>query len=392
MKNVQKTINLYSLFQIFGEPLFWGPILITSLQHLAGMELHDIYFQEAVVIVICVLLDIPAGALADVIGRKKTLIIGQCFLLGSITGFALMFTPVHAWIANILWAIGISFQSGSDNSLLYESLSSVGRESECKRIQGRAISWRLLLIGISSLAVGPLVHIHPRLPMLLSIPFCLIPFTIAFLFDESAIVQKYSVKSQFEIIKMGLKYVRGKKEVRWIIGFSALIMGSSKIWFFTYNPYFELVHIKIEHYGFIFFLLNLVAWLFSRYATEVEQKFGEKNCVWLMILFIGVPVMLMGSIPMWPLAYFVLFQNIVRGFMMPFTNDFMNRHLSSDIRVTVLSMRSSMSNFISIFTLSTFGAILKTSGVLISLQILGTMVLLIGAVSFRQYLKLFRKE
>ena len=81
-RNARRNVILYKLFVMFNEPLFWGPILIISLQNLAHMSLPDIYFMESAVMIICVALDIPAGALADVIGRKKTLIIGRIFLLG----------------------------------------------------------------------------------------------------------------------------------------------------------------------------------------------------------------------------------------------------------------------------------------------------------------------
>ena len=130
MRRAVRNVALYKLFVIFNEPLFWGPILITSLQKLGQMSLPEIYFMESAVMIICVVLDIPAGALADVIGRKKSLIIGRVFLLASIVGFATMHSPVEAWISNIIWAIGYSFQSGADQALLYNTLKEAGIEKD----------------------------------------------------------------------------------------------------------------------------------------------------------------------------------------------------------------------------------------------------------------------
>ena len=67
-----RNVFLYRLHVLFNEPIFWGPILITSLQKLGHMSLPDIYYCESIVLMICLTLDIPSGALADVIGRARS--------------------------------------------------------------------------------------------------------------------------------------------------------------------------------------------------------------------------------------------------------------------------------------------------------------------------------
>ena len=386
---VRRNIVLYKLFVLFNEPLFWGPIVITSIQQLGHMSLPDIYFMEATVMGICVLLDIPAGALADLIGQKKVLIIGRMFLLASMFGFALTVGPLSAWLSNISWAIGISFQSGADVSLFYNSLKSHGIQKKFKQIEGCAVGSRLLLTAFCSLAVGPLAAINMRIPLLICIPFVAIPLVVTFFFTEPTATKKYSVRGQFRILVEGIRLAARKPEVFWMIGFCTLIMGSSKIWFFTYNPYFERVGIDIKYYGLIFFLLNIVAWISSHYAEQIEKRLGEHGCIITMILCVGLPVLMMGLLPFWPMAYMVLSQNVVRGFIRPFKGDFLNRHIASDnLRTTVLSVQSTTSDVVSILTLSSFGLLMKHVSLLNSLVILGSVVLLLGFVSYRSYRKL----
>lgn len=387
----RQNVLLYRLYVIFNEPLFWGPILIVSLQRLAGMSLPEIYYMEAVVLCVCVVLDIPSGALADIIGRKRTIIVGRSFLFGSVFFFATMQSPLDAWIGNILWAIGYTMQSGADTSLLYETLKERGKQSEYKEIQGRVVGERMIAVAFCSLAVGFLAEIDLRLPLLLCLPFVLIPLIAAFFWKEPMLTQTYSVQQQIATLKLGAFFVLRSVEVRWMVLFAALITSTSKVWFFTYNPYFELVGVPIAHFGFIFFLLNIVAWLSSHFAYKIEHLLGERRCVLVAIACVGGPIVLMALIPIHPLAYLVLVQNVVRGFMRPFLEDYIHHHISAaendGIRATVMSAQTTIANIAAIVGLAWFGVLSGHLTLLNSMLILGVACLMLGGLSYWSYLK-----
>lgn len=385
--NCKTNIFLYRLYVIFNEPLFWGPILIVSLQKLAGMSLPGIFYMESAVLIICVLLDIPFGALADIIGRKKTIIIGRLFLFLSVCMFAFMSSPLHAWTANILWAIGYTLQSGADTSFLYDTLKECGRESEYKKIEGKSVGARFFVIAFCSLTVGFLASIDLRLPLYLSIPFVFIPLVSSFFIHEPIYTKVYSVQKQVDILKQGLVFLLQSKEVRFMVGFATLVSCISKVWFFTYNPYFEIVNLDISYYGFIFFLLNVVAWLSSHYAHKIESHLGEGNCILFMILCIGVPLIIMGLFPLEVCVYLLVVQNLVRGFMKPFIGDYMHKHVATGIRATTMSIESAVSNFASIISLAMFGMLIEHVSLLHSLIILGVTTLVLGIYSYFVYRK-----
>lgn len=384
-------VLLYRLYVIFNEPLFWGPILIISLQRLAGMSLPEIYYMEAVVLCICVLLDIPSGALADVIGKKRTIVIGRVFLFGSIYFFATMRTPLEAWIGNILWAVGFTLQSGADTSLLYETLKERGKEDEFKKIQGQAVGGRMILIAFCSLVVGVLAEIDLRLPLYLCLPFALIPLVASLFWKEPIKTERYSAQEQMARLSQGISFVLRSVKVRWMVGFAALIMSTSKVWFFTYNPYFELVGVPLSHYGVIFFLLNAVAFVSSHYAYRIEQWLGERGSILLAVLCVGGPILLMALVPIPLFAYLVVVQNVVRGFLRPFFEDYIHHHISEaqngHIRATVMSAQSTVANVTAIAGLAAFGVLTGRFTLLTSLTILGLMCLSLGWWSYRSYIK-----
>lgn len=386
IRGCRRNIFLYRLHSAFNEPLFWGPILILSLQQLAHMPLAEIYYMESAVLGICVVLDLPSGALADIIGRKRTLVIGKLFLFANVILFSVMASPLGAWMGNIAWAIGFSFQSGADTSLLYETLRECRLEKRYARIEGCAIGVRLGIIACCSLVAGFLAKIHLRLPLYLCIPFALIPLGAALFMQEPGGKKHYSIGVQIRVLKDGIMFSVRSKEVRWMVGFAALVGTTSKVWFFTYNPYFEFVHLDLALYGVIFFLLNIVAWISSHYAYKIEEYLGERGCIIGMMLCVGVPILVMGIAPLRPIAFLVLVQNIVRGAMRPFVGSYLHRHVENNVRVTVLSFKSTFANVVSIGALAMFGFFIGHLGLLTTLDILGISMLVLGAMSYMSYM------
>jgi hypothetical protein len=191
-------------------------------------------------------------------------------------------------------------------------------------------------------------------------------------------------------MKISILFVANHKEVKWIIGFTTLITVISKIWFFAYNPYFELVGFNLRYYGVVFFLLNIVAWFFSRYAYMLEKKIGEQYCLMMMVILIGFPILFMGSVVSQTMISMVLFQNVVRGFMDPFLSGFLNHHLDSENRATVISIKSAVSGFASVITLSMFGSVLNFYSLAICLQSLGIITLLFGIIAIWRYGRIFK--
>jgi MFS family permease len=382
-----RNILIYRIYAMFNEPLFWGPIVIMSLQKLAFMPLADIYLMESAVLCLAALLDVPTGTLADLIGRKKTVVIGRVFLFVYVFFFAFMSSPLEAWIGNILWAIGLSLQSGADTALLYDTLKECGREGEYKRIEGKAIGSRLLLVAFCSIATGFLADVDLRLPLYASLPFVAVPLIAALFWKEPIRTRHYSMRGQFETLKRGGLFVIRSTEVRWMVGFAALLATTSKLWFFTYNPYFELVGIDLPYFGFIFFLLNVVAWFSSHHAYRLETFLGERGSILGMVLCLGVPIFLMGLVPIWPFASLVLVQNVVRGFMRPFVGDYINKHVETDVRATVLSVHSSVSNLVAILGLAGFGFLVARFDLASSLLVLGSVSLGAGMLSYGYYVK-----
>lgn len=390
---LERNLKLMMLQSIFLEPLFWGSILIISIQNLAHMTLEEIYFQEAVCVVIMLVIDIPTGALADIIGRKKMLVIGHVIGFTNFLFFAFMSEPWHTWAANILWSIGGAFRSGADKALIQESCIGLGKDKHYyRKYAGKASGLRFLMFGLCAPVASYLAEYNLRLPLLLSIPFLVIPLVTAFMLTEPPRdgVRELSVKDHLFQMKDGIIDTCKDKRILWIMLYLCVISASSKIWFFAYNPYFEHVGLPIRYFGWIFLALNVIAWLSSQYGSKIEHKLGDKVTVHILIPLIGIPIILMSTIPIPAMALLVVFQNMVRGMNTPFFDSMTEQYLRSSTRATVLSVQSSVTSAVASVSLLGFSFLLEFKGLLASMCTLGVVVLMAHVTLMKYWHRFFK--
>ena len=111
--------------------------VVALFYHDNGLDSFDIYLLQAVYSLSVAILEVPSGYMADIIGRRTSLIIGG--FLGTI-GFGVLslssgFTGFL--IAEIILGLGGSFISGSDSALLFDSLADMKRQNYYLRYEGR---------------------------------------------------------------------------------------------------------------------------------------------------------------------------------------------------------------------------------------------------------------
>ena len=385
-QKLESNLTKMMVYNIFCEPFFWGPILILTLQQLAHMSLENIYTLEAVCVVLTLFIDIPTGALSDMIGRKKMLIIAQILLFLSFLCFAFMEQEWHAWVANIFWGIGYAFKSGTDKALLQETCIALNKDkSFYRKYIGKAQGYRLLLMAICAPIATWLGSENLRIPLYWSIPTLIIPLICVFILTEPPReITELTVNEHVKQMRKGLIDTCSSNKVVWITLYACIMGTASKIWFFTYNPYCEKVGIEVKDFGWLFFFINLIAWISSIYGQKVEKKIGEKAVAYILIPTIGIPIFAMGILPLPIMSYCVLFQNIIRGMAGPFIDGMTEKFLKSETRATVLSVQSSIMCAFAAIGLWLFGKIVDRQGLLESLEIIGiiTLVSFLGLMLF----------
>jgi len=91
---------------------------------------------EAAFSVTVMLMEVPSGYFADIYGRRLSMILGAVFFMLSMVAFSFADTFTGFFFAEILGGLGISFHSGANEALLYDSLLVMKEERRYKKMQG----------------------------------------------------------------------------------------------------------------------------------------------------------------------------------------------------------------------------------------------------------------
>jgi hypothetical protein len=210
-------------FLYFNEQFTVGKVLL----------LESIYYATVVIV------EVPSGYFSDRVGRKATLLISAAALLVSY----LLFTVSEPFwmfvVAQMLLAVGIAFNSGTDTSFHYDSLESCGRSDEYADREAIVARNGLLASGLAALIGGAAGLIDMRLAYVISAIAALICLSIVLKFVEPAI-KKHGVRG--DPFTKQLKYcvnLLRSPALAWLFGFAVLMTVLNHVPYEFYQPYID---------------------------------------------------------------------------------------------------------------------------------------------------------
>jgi len=157
--HVRSNVRLYPWFQFFRSLLFWQAIWFLYFQK--ELSAAEAILLAAIYDIATTALEVPSGYLSDRLGRRLTLIAAGIINVAGALLLAFGDTFVVFAAAQICLGTGMAFTSGTDTSLLYESLPRETRERDIEFHEQRA--WRSSFAGLALSAVtgGILASLAP---------------------------------------------------------------------------------------------------------------------------------------------------------------------------------------------------------------------------------------
>jgi MFS family permease len=126
---------------------------------------------------LCVnLLEVPSGAVADVLGRRRSMVASMVSYVASFAVFAIGQSLPAMFGAMALFAGGEVFRTGTHKAIIFAWLTHQGRESEKTHIYGLTRSWSKLGSALSALVAGALVFILQNYDIVFWA--CLVPYAL----------------------------------------------------------------------------------------------------------------------------------------------------------------------------------------------------------------------
>ncbi len=245
-----------------------------------AIELGAIYYLAVV------LFEVPSGYLSDRIGRRTTLMMAALFAIASYLTFIFATAfPVFA-IAQVLLAGAIAFQSGSDNSLLYDSLVVTGRENEYAAHEAKAQQYNMLSLAISVLIGGALGTINLKLAYTAALAAAIVTLLVCYRFSEPDRVdssETHSFLPQLHAAAGALK----QPALLWILVFYIVGYSLQHIPYEFYQPYIALLQgnavsdlLKNQHAamvsGVVIGLSMFGGALGARSSEALRTRFGTR--------------------------------------------------------------------------------------------------------------------
>lgn len=334
--------NLYRLYIIKAAKWFMliMPIAVPFYED-NGLSLHQVMIVKAVYSVSIVILEIPSGYFADVIGRKNTLIIGSILGTVGFIAYSLSYGFYGFIIAEIVLGAGQSLISGSDSATLYDTLSEYGEEDKYSRYEGRIISLGNFSEAIAGVLGGLLAVLSLRYPYYAQaiVAFAAIPASLGI--REPARHVSMAVLRFRDIFEIFRNSLFKDRKLSANILFSSIIGTATLTMAWFIQPLFGTAGIPLALYGILWTLLNIVVAISSLFAYRFEKHLGERKTLIFICVLIPSGFILAALFSEALIILLILFIfYIVRGIATPVLKDYINKLSDSGRRATVLSVRS----------------------------------------------------
>lgn len=247
-----------------------------------GLSLAQIGLLEGIYHATSILCEIPSGAAADLLGRRRSMIISKICIMVSCL---IMLFSKNFWLFALSFAIqslGNNFNSGSEEALVYDSMKCLGREEEYMRVNGRLNVLIEVAQGIATVLGGVLAQYS----YFWCYSACLVIAGLALfpvlLMTEAPYADREKeragigdlVRTHF---RTSLAILRTDRRILKIIVYYSVVFAAETMFFFYSQQYYcELGYNKIQ-ISLILLLVGIFSCMGAVLSEKIFLKAGKKT-------------------------------------------------------------------------------------------------------------------
>lgn len=335
---IERNLFTLTILRALSCCFLWVPTLVIYFQS-NGITLQEVFILKAILMATSIVLEIPSGYLADLVGRKASIVFGGFGLLLAMVLYLTGNGFSDFAIAEIAAGIGYSFISGADSALLYDSLLQLGREKEYQRREGKITAAGNYAEAFGGLLGGWTASFSLYYPYYLQIGLFSAFILLAMVLTEpSRHVQIDRTEKLRTFISLLRRAFFEDRRLRSILFYNACDGAAvySIVW--LCQPYMTEIGVPLAYFGVIWFILHLWLGICSTNSASVSSSIGEIRLLsWLVYLSaLGFFLMAIAN-AIWGVLALLLFYT-ARGFRSPLLRTMINAHTESAIRATTISI------------------------------------------------------
>ncbi|WP_044557321.1 MFS transporter [Halobacteriovorax marinus] len=391
-KNISKIFALNSAWMF----LIILPIIVPFYRS-KGLSMQEVFELQSFFSLIVLIFELPSGYVADLIGRKNTLISASLF---QGVGFSLLPFFDHYWgliFVQLLLGIGVSLFSGTDISIIYDSLHAMKNRifngSEAKLI-GKKIFYTQTSEAIAALVGGALVVSSLDTPVKVQAFICWIPFLISLTVTEPPREKLSSSAHGDNWREISKKLFKSGPLIKFILFNNIIYSAATLLAVWTFQDYWHSLGVDYKYFGYLWCLTNFSVGLVARYAHDLEKKIGSVN---ILLLIGSLPIIgffgMGKSAGLVGIIFCFSFQ-LCRGLNQVILKDALNARVESQMRATANSIIGLGMRVVFIIFGPILGWLIDNKGYEISLNIFGAIFIVSFFIILLPLIKLrgeFRK-
>ena len=308
------------------------------------MSLLQIGILEGIYHVTSMICEIPSGAWADLVGRKRSMLISRvCITISCMImlfsrqfwGFALSF---------MIQALGNSFTSGSEEALVYDSLKCVDKEDDFIKVNGRLNMIIEVSQAIATVAGGVLAEYSYMWCYGACVVIALLSLIpVLFMMEPPILEEKEEYLSGLALVKnhfrLSYQILKNDMRIMRIIVFYSVIMAAhTLLFFYSQQYYYDLGYNKIQ-ISVVFLFAGIISCLGALASDSLYQKLGEKVGILCALVIAGTMICYGFHMPFLAMATFVV-SSFFNAVMYPVESECLNRLIPSEQRATLISVNS----------------------------------------------------
>ncbi|MEK7543579.1 MAG: MFS transporter [Patescibacteria group bacterium] len=368
--------TIFIVSQFFSALIFTIPIWIVFYQQ--RITTVQISLLVAVQYASQLILELPTGALADIFGRKWSVVAGHiawalaAILLLTSHGFAEML------IAVIIWGLGDALVSGALEALVYDSHKQDGLEQTYSKVTARNSFWYQIGLVVAVASGGVLYGIWQGLPYVGWAATSVVGGIIALFFIEPAIDSaRFTIRSYFFQMKRGLLEAFKSKSAAFMSLFYIAVAGIT----WTNNLYFfDFILVEL---GFADAMRGYLIGGIRLFNVFVLTAFLKNNHIFTRkrLIYFFPAMMLLCFLPgilfqgWWAVPFIAGAVMVGTGRWIVLTR-YTNEQFDSKYRATAISALSMIVGVVYVVITSLSGPIIASYGVRMIYTILGVLTLI----------------
>jgi MFS family permease len=360
---LRRNLPLFVAFRVFFHARFYYPVIGVLFLDL-GLTLEQYALLNVIWAVVIIVLEIPSGALADVIGRKRMVVLGAVLMVAEMAVFA--FAPRGEWLFwllvlnRVLSGAAEASVSGADEALAFDSLPAADRQTTWPRVLESLMRWKSggFFVAMVSGAVlfdqsllsavfgwtgwEPAPGTTVRWPVYATLATSILCLLVALNFREPpthAPTGRHAIGRAWQNVIEGAVHVFTSRRVLFLM-LAALLIDTFVRLFLTFaSNYYRLIELPPFVNGLLGSGLALLGFAVAPVAKRLVARRSVVTNYTLVaaLALVGLTGTAL-AIPYWG-AWVVIPLGVSMSALQFFTSNYLNLWTQSNVRATVLSFR-----------------------------------------------------